>query len=565
MPEAPEIFSFLKKVDRVIEKERKIQGCDNPQARLILFPRVFAVGTKKKAYCSIFHDASRFNQALEPASTVVPSVCSIRDLQSARTRKRNCITLTDRILSPGPLLSAIRGKCLVLAAGHHAVTVSFGLEACIYVLSTSDFYAVLEGDSPGPNPDGEKAKLLRTFKLPPHLIVPGSVAGGVGHSVNIFCAFLMESHVVIVTDFSRLVRLNVTSKTAKWTADDLAVGTTWWNDVLWKKFPDGPDWVLETESAYKALDEWRASELANPATSGTIVEVITTNESAAFGGFGRHLANDFLYSIAIHPGLSAYHVCHDEEMWKRLRGSIHQYMAQWHSKEFISRCLNDVNSVNPFAFNHVSDWNYLSLYTKVYYKKSARTRTNLFNLYQQLGYLDPDNIVSTSTKPGMAIAELELDVGGYRDLDVHMVRLSSNEKAFTVIVAQPPEGHSWSILPDSSWTDIQGKGNTTTVGPASFREGVQNKVHPDSDVLKPKAGRPAKLKTGKRGRPPTSKSVAKYANKIAKKTAFSRDRKGSDISVLGEGSEGEAEQHEVRPISSMLSPIKTRAGRKRSL
>ncbi|KAF6742340.1 hypothetical protein DFP72DRAFT_860606 [Ephemerocybe angulata] len=199
------------------------------------------------------------------------------------------------------------------------------------------------------------------------------------------------------------------------------------------------------------------------------------------------------------------------------QGSIHQYMAQWHSKEFISRCLNDVNSVNPFVFNHVSDWNYLSLYAKVYYKRSAHTRTSLFNLYQQLGYLKPDNI---------------------------FIQLSSKEKAFTVIVAQPPEGNFWSILP--------GKGTTTTVGPASFREGVysQNKVHPDSDDLKPKARHPAKLKTGKHRRPPTSKSVAKYANKIVKKTAFSRDRKGSDISVLGGGSEGEAEQHEVRPISN---------------
>lgn len=246
MPEAPEVFSFLRKVQRVIEKEKTMSAGPagaaqtEPEARLVMFPRVFAVGTQSKAYSSISLDDSRFDHTLEPAG-VIPDICSHWDLVKAKSN--SCTYLVDRALAPGPLLAAIRGKCLVLAAGHHAITISFGLEACLYVVSLSDFYAILQGDCPGPNEDTDKAAELRSFKLPPHLIEPGSEVGGIGHCVNIFCAFLMKQHAVILTDFSRLVRLRVISRSAPWMAKDLEVGTEWWENVLWREFPDGPDWL----------------------------------------------------------------------------------------------------------------------------------------------------------------------------------------------------------------------------------------------------------------------------------------------------------------------------------
>jgi hypothetical protein len=136
-----------------------------------------------------------------------------------------------------------------------------------------------------------------------------------------------------------------------------------WKSSLFTQFPDGPDWVLETDEAFRALDSWRQSSLTDKSTS--IVVALTTNTSKVFGGFGRHLANDYLYLVAIPPGLTVSEVCKDEQMWNRLRSGIYSYMQMWHGKEFISRCVTVTNSLNPFHFNHTSNDNYLKMFTKV--------------------------------------------------------------------------------------------------------------------------------------------------------------------------------------------------------
>lgn len=43
--------------------------------------------------------------------------------------------------------------------------------------------------------------------------------------MNIFCAFVTEKNAILVTDFARLVRMHVISRSEVWTAEDLAVGS----------------------------------------------------------------------------------------------------------------------------------------------------------------------------------------------------------------------------------------------------------------------------------------------------------------------------------------------------
>lgn len=98
-------------------------------ARMVLFPRAFAVGSETKAYSSFSWDSTRFDQALEPEDPSYRTSVNSFDLEKAfwpkprknqklTSLKYNCVPLVDRPLTPGPLLVASRGKGLVIAAGH---------------------------------------------------------------------------------------------------------------------------------------------------------------------------------------------------------------------------------------------------------------------------------------------------------------------------------------------------------------------------------------------------------------------------------------------------------------
>ncbi|KAJ2934360.1 hypothetical protein H1R20_g2738, partial [Candolleomyces eurysporus] len=386
MPEAPEVFGFFKKIDRLCKEEERVTG-QIPQAQIRLFPRCFALGSDTKKYFSISIDCQHFDKKLEePDPNKPPYTPNSNDLANAITiskqaeqeeklklkakkaeaekakragrtpepvpepRETSCVYLVDRPLKQGPLVYAMRGKCLVVAAGHHAVTINFGLESSVYILSRLDFEALTAIDAPGPNKNAKKAQHLRVFKVPSQFIDPGSPTEQ-KRTISIFCAFVMTNHVIIVADFARLARLHITSSSTFWSAKDLQVGSKWRKENLFSQFPDGPDWVLETNDAFERLDSWRQSCMEDKSTP--IVVALTTNTSKAFGGFGRHLANDYLYHVAIPPGLSV------SEMWQE--------------KEFVSRCITTANSSNPFTFNHISNNNYLKMYCKVYFKKFNET------------------------------------------------------------------------------------------------------------------------------------------------------------------------------------------------
>jgi hypothetical protein len=59
-------------------------------------------------------------------------------------------------------------------------------------------------------------------------------------------------------------------------------------------------------------------------------------------------------------------------------------MQQLQHFNFISRYITTTNSTNSFAFNQISNTNYLTLYTKVYSKRFIHMTTSIYNQYMKL-------------------------------------------------------------------------------------------------------------------------------------------------------------------------------------
>ncbi|TEB37826.1 hypothetical protein FA13DRAFT_1867608 [Coprinellus micaceus] len=558
MPEDPEVRSFHLRSTRGIQRVAKKQG-GQPTARLIILPRSWAEGTWEKPYSTISEDRSRFNEALEPPDPEYAATCNAHDLRSAKLN--GCLHLLDRPLQPGPIYVAKRGKCLVIAAGYHAVSINFGLEASLWVVSRSIFDDLLENDAPGPNPDKAKAQRLRTFLFPEYLIEPSRrapVGSRNTQSINIFCAWLVGDSVIIISDFSRLVRLHFTSLDRFWTQDDLNIGSYHWRNTIFSAFPDGPDMVLEPIPAREALLDWRRRVLDGTA-SGTdaIVKAITTNKSMAFGGFGRHLANDFLHVVKIPPLLSARTVCQSDRMFDSIMDHIFVYMAQWSSDRFIKQCCTDVNSLNPFTFNASQERNYHSGYVYVHAKDMVRVTVDEYNGFVELGYLDPDHTIGAfyTFISSFTLSQCEPLGGGYKFLKVHQYEEVGKKRplrAFSVILAKFPKTDMWRPSTEN-WTDIRMRGLATTLGPASFREAMQNRplFGPAVPKLVRGPGRPAKPeRTGKGGRPRTSTCEAQL--QIPKYLTTGRKRKRSP-----------SPEPEPEPEPATLSPRKTRSSSRR--
>ncbi|KAG2016531.1 hypothetical protein CC2G_009690 [Coprinopsis cinerea AmutBmut pab1-1] len=559
MPESGEGFAFYLKIKRAIEEEKQKTG-KHPNGRLQIYSSTFAIGTRDRAWGSITVDTSEYNESLEPLD---PSFTpNPHDLVRAKRGvvSDDCRYLVEKPLVPGPLHVAVRGKAVYLAGGYHGLAIHFGLESSVIILTPAELAEITANSIPGTNSSKGKAKKLRSFVLPSRFIVEGSdqtvkkTKDGQKYlepipkqrTVNIMAAFVTDHFAVAICDFARLARFHVTSLGRMWTAEDLAVGSEMW-PRLWAPFPDGPDWVLERPQAEAALAKWQESVLSR-GSDQLIVDAICDNSNMAFGGFGRHLANDFLYTVAIHPGLSSYYVCSDPSMWTRLRDGIAPYMEQWRSDKFIRQCVTTPNSDNPFAFNYNSNTNYLKTWTKVMNKKWVNVPLHLYNLYVSQGYLDPNHVIGTpylSTQP----SQLQANPRGFKVVPVRQYRNGSTE-FWTIITARPPDGEYWS-LSTNYIKDYQTKGKQTTLGPASFRETISNVVVPEvKRLMGAKKGRPRKIRTGKPGRP-VSTSQNKLQHFPKRLLANKENREPTSRAMLEHGVE--------QVIGNLTSPRKTRS------
>ncbi|KAJ7233257.1 hypothetical protein C8J57DRAFT_1532615 [Mycena rebaudengoi] len=471
MPEAQVTSCFVNEFERYKEQYIK-RNRVIPQGRLQIFPRVFAEGTITKPYSSITVDCTDLpedSELLKPD----PSYCPSRmDLARA---KSDYMYLIQREHQPGPVHVSFRGKSIAFTVGCNILALHFGLEASLRIIPLADFNEIMSTCVPGPNPDRKKAKRLRSFPLPPHFIVPGS--SQTERRINIFAAIIMEEHVIIFADFSRLMRMHVLTGPRIFQGDEIEPGSPLWSGRLWSQFPSGPDWVCELPAAIQYLHDWRASVLRK-GTSTPMIDVLTEMEGPG-AGIGQHLANDLLFLLAIHPDTPAIELCADNTIYDRLLNFLPGFMAHWFSREFIKSCGGRVNSTNPFAFNDTSDSNFRAHQVHVYRKENARLEAELFALYQSQGFLDPDHTIA--------------------QLPSHWRQNNGDEDIADIAAAQ----------------------YSTTVGVARFREVLNNKVDPEyalQTCLRP--GRPTIIRTGMMGRPRkslTRKALEKNVKKPCKR------------------------------------------------
>ncbi|KAL7282532.1 hypothetical protein ACG7TL_004003 [Trametes sanguinea] len=265
MPELDILYGFEFATLQLKERWYRLHGV-SLTASLQIFPRAFAVGTKKKNYvtCTV-DDSARcdYQDNLEPMPEgFIPNKY---DLQKSKGKA------FERYLKPlkaGELFVKARGKEIVFAAGHHLVRAHFGLEGTMVIIKTNDYNMMIANDCPGNNSNPGKALRMRSFIVPPHLTVPGargSASDDRQQTMAIFAAVVGVEHTILLVDHNRLLRLHILSRAKPWTAEDLKPEAEIWPD-LWSK-NHGPDWTYETQHAEQVLDNWRQGVLAQGAAS----------------------------------------------------------------------------------------------------------------------------------------------------------------------------------------------------------------------------------------------------------------------------------------------------------
>ncbi|KAK6977367.1 hypothetical protein R3P38DRAFT_3124693 [Favolaschia claudopus] len=472
MPESDIAKALKHEIEKALRDEAKISQ-DWPEGHLEILPRSFTVGTNVKS-------SRDYLESQEPLP-------NLRYYENKWDRVRvpenaDWAYLAQHQLKAGPVHVAVRGKTLALAAGFHVVVCHLGLEATIIPMRVVDYRSLVAPWNciDGPNEDCDKAALMRSFVLPErfrdrarHLEDP---------IVNVFAAVVTANTAFVICDSSRLIRLCVLSSSALVTQDDLLPGSDMWKSRLWKAFPGGPDWVSELPEALACLDHWRDNVLKSGKRKTKCIVDVLTEAKGPGGGIGKHLANDFLYEVAIHPDTPSFVLCTDDASFSRLRSHLPIFMARWESPQYLKACAGRTNSLNPFAFNTTSDRNFFSSYVPVYRRTSVRVRRDLYNLYLANGLFDPDHIIGTLyTKP---------------------VTLLTNEWK------DVPVPNGWKTrVEEPMLSDVTNAGFATTLGRASFRE--------QQAKLLVHRGRPRKEKTGLPGRPRKTDTKARIARKEA--------------------------------------------------
>lgn len=120
-----------------------------------------------------------------------------------------------------------------------------------------------------------------------------------------------------------------------------------------------------------------------------------TNTSGAFSGLGRHLINDVLFNMAIHPGTPAISICKDDSTFAEFLSGIPEYLDRFmQSKYFrvmVSSCLP--GRPNPFEFCEDANRHYMQQYIEVFRRCSVQVDKGLYVKYLQKGLLDPRHTI----------------------------------------------------------------------------------------------------------------------------------------------------------------------------
>ena len=126
-----------------------------------------------------------------------------------------------------------------------------------------------------------------------------------------------------------------------------------------------------------------------------IIHEICTNSLGAFSGFGRHLANDFLFTMALFPGTPSYEICSDDEHFAEFEAQIYNYLSQFSTKKFFDRVtsFSVASANNPFAFQERANQKYMKHYILVFRRERAMVSIDLYDKYLKLGLLDENHII----------------------------------------------------------------------------------------------------------------------------------------------------------------------------
>lgn len=106
----------------------------------------------------------------------------------------------------------------------HAITVSFGLEAHIMGMTKACFDEIVSTSITGSNVD--RGDRQHSFLVPRRFNEESSSNPDKPRTVNIFLAWVSQSWVWALVDFSRLVRFQVVSRDKHWSLDDMIPAST---------------------------------------------------------------------------------------------------------------------------------------------------------------------------------------------------------------------------------------------------------------------------------------------------------------------------------------------------
>ncbi|KAJ7574812.1 hypothetical protein C8J56DRAFT_464853 [Mycena floridula] len=490
MPEHAEVVVF----EALVQKDINFAATKGIelQAHLRIFPQTFSVGTAVREYITCTADPSLYDPASEP----IPDNFTLdpHDLKRALDQPFQYLL---RPTTPGPLIVIARGKQLLLAAGHHLAVISFGLEASLIPMDTDLLEELLRSGEPGPNSEKRKAQALRQFRIPQRFY-ESHTSPNEKRAVRIPLAFTTPFKSYVVADFSRIVRFHVISRTEFWRKEELVPGTKSWA-LVWQHFPSGPDFVLEPTEAHNALQYARQQILETGWKPTPILSYMTSDPNKAFAGFGRHLCNDFLATVIIHPAMPVYEVF--TQRWDDFLSGIFAYISKFRSAQYLQQIAVRPNSHNPFAFRERVDELYMAQHIFVFRKQYTFVDMDLYNEMVEQGLLCPTHMI------GQPYQAKWFERCKKSKRQVPVIYYDSPIDGYTLISAQTPS--HWVSAAVAHKPDLRTAGYSTTIGPANFHEQKQNMLNADELAqIKGKPGRKKKIVTGKPGRPLKSKTLS---------------------------------------------------------
>ncbi|KAJ7233378.1 hypothetical protein C8J57DRAFT_1250030 [Mycena rebaudengoi] len=433
-------------------------------SHIVLFPRTFAEGTIAKSYTILSLDKWDYDESQEPV------LKPINDWDAKKIRAgAEWSYLVEQELESGPVNIMSRGKCVVILAGFHSITCHFTLEGNMLSVPIDIYKEVIHECVPGNNKDHAKAARLQSFLLPECFHSPGSRHGD--HKINIFAAVVTEDQAIIIMDFSHLTRLHVVSSSHQFQSWDMVPGSEAWDNDFFVPFPGGPDWALETDAALLNLDNWRQQVIEEKIMT-PIIDILIVVDGPG-GGIRRQLGNDLFYELVIHPDTPCLLLCLDDNLYSAYSlAFLHGYLGFQY---------------NPFTFNTTSSRNFIAGYVQVYHKREVSDPADLYDLYQSCGLFNEDHIIGKLSfpfsqhtisfiywnrkpynKPWQKTTEK------FKKVSVCCFKGDDTNRYHIILATPPPQ---WEVHEeDNNFTNVSNTGFLSTLGPASFREPIQNKI-----------------------------------------------------------------------------------------